>query len=432
MIYWNVSFILTFEFRSLSSVFCPLMSFPDHPPPESLRWLRSESVSRIMDALRGGGGEARVVGGAVRDALLGRKVGDIDLAATLPPEKTSALLTEAGIKVVPTGIEHGTITAVIDGKGYEITTLRKDVETDGRRAKVAFTDDWQSDAARRDFTINALYADANGKIYDYFGGREDLAKGHVRFIGDAGARIREDVLRILRFFRFYVWFGQGAIDAEGMEACRALAGLIPQLSVERVWREIVKLLGADNPLSGWRSMLEARVLAGILPEASDSARLGSLLAVEKKYDAAPSPLRRLAALLPSDEVTAVAIIQRLKLSKREAGKLLRLASLPALLAGKLDPIPFRRALYEFGIEDTSDAALLLAAEHPALDLEPALAAAAAWDNPVFPLQGQDLLKLGLAAGPAMGLLLRALEEEWVAADFKPSREECLASAKRRI
>jgi poly(A) polymerase len=180
------------------------MSFPDHLLPESLRWLHSESVRRIMDALRGGGGEARVVGGAVRDALLGRKVGDIDLAATLPPEKTSALLAEAGIKVAPTGIEHGTVTAVIDGKGYEITTLRRDVETDGRRAKVAFTDDWQSDAARRDFTINALYADAGGAIYDYFGGREDLARGHVRFIGDARSRIREDVLRILRFFRFYV------------------------------------------------------------------------------------------------------------------------------------------------------------------------------------------------------------------------------------
>jgi poly(A) polymerase len=385
-----------------------------------------------MEIVRQGGGEVRVVGGAVRDTLLGRAVHEIDLAATLPPEETVTLLTKAGIKSAPTGIEFGTITAVIDGRGYEITTLRHDVETDGRHAKVAFTDDWQGDAARRDFTMNALYADADGKLYDYFNGQDDLAAGHVRFIGEAVARIREDVLRILRFFRFYAWFGRGAIDAEGLSACRELASLIPQLSVERVWREIVKLLAADNPAPSWRLMLEAKILTVVLPEASDITRLESLLAVEKKYEATASSVRRLAALLPADSAASAAIAQKLKLSKREASKLAQLAQAPELLNGKLAPHPFRRALYEHGIEDTRDAALLLAASHPELDLEPALATAAAWENPRFPLQGQDLLKLGMTPGPAIGVLLRKLEDEWIAADFRPSREDCLAMAQLQI
>ena len=402
-------------------------------PDSGLQPLASDPAARrIMDVLRHGSGEARIVGGAVRDALLGRAVHEIDLAATLPPEQTTALLTQAGIKTVPTGIEYGTITVVIDGKGYEITTLRHDVETDGRRAKVAFTDDWQGDAARRDFTMNALYLDADGKLYDYFNGRDDLASGHVRFIGDASARIREDVLRILRFFRFFAWFGRGAIDAEGLRACRDLAGLIPQLSVERVWREIVKLLAADNPAPSWQLMLDAKTLTGVLPEAHDVNRLEALLAVEKKYEVSPASLRRMASLLPHDEKLATSIAQKLKLSKREAAKIQRLATLPALLNGKLDPIPFRHALYEYGADDTCDAALLLATAHPSLDLEPALAAAAAWERPSFPIQGQDLLKLGMKPGPAMGELLKALEEEWIAEDFKSTRETCLATAKQRV
>jgi len=387
-----------------------------------------------MTITRSGGGEARVVGGAVRDALLGRAVKEIDFASTLPPEKTAALMKQAGIKTVPTGIEHGTITVVVDGEGYEITTLRHDIETDGRRAKVAFTDDWQGDAARRDFTMNALYMDADGTLYDFFDGRADLAADHVRFIGDARQRIREDVLRILRFFRFYAWFGRGAMDADGFAACRELAGLIPQLSVERVWREIVKLLTAPDPAPCWRLMMEAGVVEQILPEASDVARLDSLIAVERHYETPQQPLRRLAAVVTGEAASTMEppIAQRLKLSKREAIKLQKLVVLPALLNGKLDPVPFRRALYENGVEDACDAALLCAAAHPATDLDGVFETAATWNNPRFPLQGSDLLKLGMQPGAAVGKLLRTLEEAWIAADFRPTREECLAMAKPKI
>jgi poly(A) polymerase len=394
--------------------------------------IANPAVRRIMEIARAGGGEVRVVGGAVRDLLLGRVAGEIDFATTLPPEKISELLTKAGLKAVPTGIEFGTVTAVLDGKGYEITTLRHDIETDGRRAKVAFTDDWQGDAARRDFTMNALYVDANGKLYDYFDGQKDLSAGLVRFIGDARARIEEDVLRILRFFRFYAWFGRGVIEAEGFAACRELAHLIPQLSVERVWREIVKLLAADNPLPSWQLLCDAKILDTILPEAKNTAQLKSLIAVETKYETPPSSLRRLAALLSAREISAQNIAQKLKLSKREAASLEHLIGLPARLVGKLDPVPFRRVLFEYGVDVARDAALLCGAAHPESDLEPALAAAAEWIIPIFPMQGEDLLKLGMKPGPAMGVLLKDLEERWIANDFKLSRAECLAAAKEKL
>lgn len=389
------------------------------------------AVRRIMQIAKSAGGEVRVVGGAVRDILLSGEAKEIDFASTLPPEVMAAALAKDGVKTVPTGIDFGTITAVIDGTGYEITTLRHDVETDGRHATVAFTDDWQGDAARRDFTMNALYVDAGGNLFDYFAGQKDLAAGQVRFIGDATLRIREDVLRILRFFRFYAWFGRGAVDADGYAACRDLAPLIPQLSVERVWRELVKMLAAPNPAPSWHLMRDAKILAEIVPEADNLQRLESLLQVERRYEKPPQPLRRLAALLPPNEIIAAEVAQKLKLSKREAAKLLRLASLPALLQGKLDPVPFRRALYEFGGDDAVDAALLAAA-HTGADLEPALAAAASWNNPTFPLQGADLLKLGFQPGPALGALLQWLEEQWSGSDFTMTRAECLALAQQKL
>lgn len=403
------------------------------PSTTTLQSLSSSPVTRlIMKAATDNGGEVRVVGGAVRDALLGREVKEIDFATSLPPQKMAAALNKAGIKTVPTGIDFGTITAVIDGKGYEITTLRHDVETDGRHAKVAYTDDWQADAARRDFTMNALYVDAAEKLYDYFGGQDDGAHGRVRFIGKAEERIREDVLRILRFFRFYAWYGQGDLDAEGFKACRDLANLVPQLSVERIWREIAKLLAAENPLPAWRFMVDAKILAVVLPEANHVARLEQLLAVEKKYELTTSSLRRLAALLPQDEKGAVRISEKLKLSKREASKIQNLVRLPALLNGKFDPVPFRRAIYEHGVDDACDAAILFAVDHPALDLESTLSTAASWESPTFPVQGQDLLKMGLPAGPAVGDLLRDIEQRWIASDFKLLRDECLAIARQKL
>jgi poly(A) polymerase len=421
----------------------------DRLDPQKHDWLKSRGLMRIVDAVAAGGGEARVVGGAVRDSLLGHEPHEIDLAVNLPPEKVIELLAKAGIKTVPTGIDHGTVTAVVDHKGYEITTLRHDIETDGRRAKVAFTDDWQADAGRRDFTMNALYTDASGKIYDYFDGRADLAAGHVRFIGDASARIKEDILRILRFFRFYAWFGKGAADKDGLAACKELKGLISgrdcsapgasarvvtataaPLSAERVWREIVKLLAAENSAPAWTLMKETGVLDEVLPEAGNIKRLEMLLKAETKYEMPPAPLVRLAALLPEGKASAEIIAAKLKLSNREAEKITALATLPALLRGKLDPVPFRRALYEHGADACRDAALLIGAENPTLDLEPVLAEALGWERPVFPVMGVDLLKLGAKPGPKMGEILRSVEEWWIAQDFRPSREECLAEARR--
>lgn len=395
-------------------------------------FLKDEGLTHIVAVLAKGGGEARVVGGAVRDSLLGKTRGEIDLACNLPPEMVMAVLTGAGMKVVPTGIDHGTVTAVYDHKGYEITTLRHDVEPLGRRARVAFTDDWQADAARRDFTFNALYVDGAGKIYDYFEGQKDLKAGRVRFIGVAQERIKEDVLRILRFFRFQAWFGKGDADKEGLAACRELAGLIPHLSVERVWREIIKLLAAENPLGAWQLMQETGVLDHVMPEAGNIARLGNLLKIETKYEAPCKALVRLAALLPAGIANAAKISQRMKLSNKEAEKLRAMLTVPQHLKGKLDPVPFRRALYQYGAEDAADAALLLGADEMSSDLEPALAAAAAWEKPQFPVQGEDILKMGVAAGPKVGEILKVVEEWWMAQDFRPPRDECLKEAKKLV
>lgn len=399
--------------------------------PKQHGWLNAAGPARITKALAAGGGTARFVGGCVRDALLGRAVGEIDFAADLPPEKTAELLEAAGIKVAPTGIAHGTVTAVVDHKGYEITSLRHDVETDGRHARVAFTDDWKADAARRDFTINAVYADSDGTLHDYFGGQEDIKAGRVRFIGVAQDRIREDVLRILRFFRFTAYFAKGAPDQDGLAACRELALLLPKLSAERVWKETCKLLDAKNPAPVWKLMIANGIVPHVLPEATNGGRLEKLLAAEGKFEAVASPVARLAALLPQDAAVARAVAQKLRLSNREAEKLASLAALPAQLRGKLDPVPLRRALYASGAEECREAALLLAADSPGLDLEPALAVIGAWERPLFPLQGEDILKLGLKPGPKVGEILRAVEEWWMLQDFRPAAAECLAEAKKR-
>ena len=401
--------------------------------PTQNPWMQIDGLRRIFAAIQSAGGEVRFVGGCVRDALLGRAVGDIDLACNLPPEKVSAALKTAGLKVSPTGIEHGTVTAIADHKGYEITTLRRDVETYGRKAKVEFTDDWQADAARRDFTMNALYADEAGKIFDFFDGRDDLAKNHVRFIGNAEDRIKEDVLRILRFFRFYAWFGKGAADADSLKACANLANMLPTLSAERVWREVRKLLAADNPAPSWRLIIDHKILPHVLPEAADIARLEGIIAIEKRFGTSSSHITRLAALLPPKAETAADVSKKLKLSNRDAERLFALATLPLHMSGKLDIMPFRRMLYEFGADLCHETALLFAAtEHKSTDLEPALAEAANWQKPTFPIQGDDLIKLGLKPGPRMGEILRSVEDWWIASDFRPTRDECLAEARRHL
>ncbi|MDR3450753.1 MAG: CCA tRNA nucleotidyltransferase [Alphaproteobacteria bacterium] len=381
------------------------------------------AVRRIMDVAREAGGEARVVGGAVRDVIRGGKIGDIDLASTLPPQRMMEILPAQGIKIVPTGLAHGTVTAVVDHVGYEITTLRHDVETDGRRAQVEFTDDWQSDAARRDFTMNALYADADGTLYDYFGGAEDARTGHVRFIGDAEARIREDVLRILRFFRFYAWFGKGDPDDAALSACRALANLTPTLSAERVAKEILKLLAAENPVAAWRLMMDSGVAAQGAGEAVDIARLSALIEREQKYAARLDGLARLASLLPENAATAEKIAARLKLSNRDGDRLAALAILPEQLRKNAGAQGLRRILYAHGAENVQAALFLNEG-----DIGAALTVIEAWENPLFPIKGEDIVASGIPAGPRIGEILRAVEEWWIAGDFRSSRAACLAHA----
>ena len=401
----------------------PRLDPADHP------WLGGD-VQLIVNTLAAGGGEARFVGGAVRDAMVGRAVGDIDLATNLPPDRVIALLTAAGIKTVPTGLAHGTITAVIARKGYEITTLRHDIDTDGRRAIVAFTDDWQADAARRDFTFNALYADTNGRVYDYTHGLADLSARKVRFIGDARARIREDVLRILRFFRFTAWYGQGTPDTEALNACRERAPLLPRLSAERVWRELSKLLLAPDPAPTWQLMVDNDILPHILPEAVNVTRLKRLVSVEKQH-AAPSALRRLAALV--EGAMENNIPRRLHLSNHDAAILEKLTFLPSHLHGKTDPVPLRKLLYKYGGPMVREALLLYTADHDGkFSPQAALNVIEAWISPRFPLRGEDFVREGLSVGPQIGTLLRAVENWWQDQDFHPAREACLAEARRII
>ncbi|MDD3030609.1 MAG: CCA tRNA nucleotidyltransferase [Alphaproteobacteria bacterium] len=383
--------------------------------------LLTPDVKRLLAVL---GDEARVVGGAVRDVLLGCVPVDLDMASSLEPEAVMSVLKDAGIKGVPTGIAHGTVTAVLNGKGYEITTLRRDKDTDGRHAHVEFTDDWQADAERRDFTMNALSVDASGILYDYVGGQADVAARHVRFIGDAAARIREDVLRILRYFRFQAFFGNDTPDAAALEACRVHARLVPTLSVERVAREMLTLLESKDPEPALQLMVQTGVLVQVLPEAKDFERLRALKKSERKHALKPSGLTRLSSLLPPTKEAAHAVAKRLKLSRADAERLEVLSELPLLLERSHSAQEVRRCLYAYGVSACTAAAALAGVE-----VFPLLAA---WEAPEFPLRGKDLLSEGLAKGPALGNLLRVVEGWWIEGDFRADRDTCLAHAKELL
>ena len=374
------------------------------------RWLERPGIRRLLDALDAEHGHARFVGGAVRDALLGLESQDLDLATTHAPVDVIARLEEAGIKAVPTGIEHGTITAVSSGTVVEVTTLRCDVSTDGRRATVAFTDDWQADAARRDFTINALYADPfSGHVYDYFGGEADIAARRLRFIGEPLMRIAEDHLRILRFFRFHARFGSGDPDPAGLDACTARANDLMALSRERIADELLKLLALPDPSPTVALMQNHGIFTPVLPEiiGDAGAAIAALAAVESAAAIAPAPLRRLAAILPRDPALAEKIGARLKLSNK-ARKRLAAAADPTLAEN-----PYALA-YALGTEGAEDR-LLLAGN----------AAAAAsithWAVPRLPLTGGALIARGVPQGPAVARMLKAIEQNWIAAGF-PSGE----------
>jgi poly(A) polymerase len=381
------------------------------------------AVRAVLAALAGNG---RFVGGCVRDELLGRKIGDVDIATPLLPEEVMRRLEAAGIKAVPTGLQHGTVTAVAPPRHFEITTLRRDVETYGRHARVAFTDDWAADAARRDFTMNALLLDAEGNVFDPIGGLADLRAGHVRFVGDAATRIREDVLRLLRFYRFHARYGRGDADAEARAACRALAPLLPSLSGERVAAELMKLLRAADPVPTLRLMSDDGVLAVLLPEATRLDRLAGLVALED----APDAIRRLSALI---ERGAAEVAERLKLSAAERDRLLALGAPGAPLDLAAAEKAQRRLAYRRGIDLYRDQVLLAGAVTGAAErVRALLTLAEGWRAIKFPLRGRDVTALGIPAGPEVGRLLAAIEDWWEADDFSADRRALLAELKRRV
>jgi poly(A) polymerase len=381
-------------------------------------------TGRLFAALGAAGIAARFVGGCVRNAVFEQPIQDLDLAVDRPPEAVMRALEAAGIKAVPTGLKHGTVTAVADDEAFELTTLRRDVETDGRRAVVAFTDDWLADAGRRDFTFNALYADPDGTLYDPFDGRADLAAGRVRFIGDADTRIAEDRLRVLRFFRFHAWYGKPPIDGAGYQACARNAATLRGLSGERVRKELLRTLEADGAPDALDAMREAGVLDHWLPEYAGSSRLRALMARED----GPDGLRRLAAILPAT-ANPVAIGKRLKLSTQESLRLEVMLAQEPVIDISSGPKAWRVGIYRLGGGLYADRLLL--SDAPG-DWRAALAMARTWRPPELPVSGGDALKLGLKPGPQVGKLIAAIERWWVEGDFAADRGACLAELERLV
>jgi poly(A) polymerase len=393
----------------------------DARPLAGQAWLTAPSSRKVLRALMAGGKPARFVGGCVRDGLLGMDLAgrDLDLATAEEPRQVMALLEAAGLDAIPTGLAHGTVTAIAPGWRFEITTLRRDVATDGRHATVAFTDDFEADAARRDFTINAMSCDGEGRLFDYFGGRTDLAAGRVRFVGAADQRIAEDFLRILRFFRFFAHYSRTPPDAPALQACAAAAPEIARLSGERIQAEMMKLLGAADPLPALRLMADSGVLAQVVAGSPALDRLARLLALAPEADA----LLRLAATLRGQDAAAGELASRWRLSSRDAERLLALVRdpLPDLRA---PPAAQRRALHRLGAAHYADLARLAAAEDGGA-LGKALARASAWQPKTLPLSGHDVMALGVAPGPAVGALLAKTEDWWVQRDFEPDHAACL-------
>jgi poly(A) polymerase len=384
-----------------------MTQLPDAP------WQHRAGLKELLAAIGAAQGGARFVGGAVRDTLLGHAVEDIDIATIHRPEDVIARLTAEGIKSVPTGLAHGTITAVLEGKPVEITTLRRDVTTDGRRAKIAYSDNWQEDAARRDFTMNALYADpASGEVIDYFGGVADLRAGHVRFIGHAADRIAEDHLRILRYFRFLARFGNGEPDEDAFSACVAHANSLMALSRERIADELLKLLATADPVRAIKLMVDGDIFLPVLPEITTAgvAHLTRLSERESMAGIECSPLRRLCALLPAKSETGEAVAARLKLSNKARKRIAF-----ALSASPPSDDPYALA-YRIGREGAIDRLLLeetVAAED--------ISHLADWERPSLPVSGGALITRGMAPGPQVADALRLVEEQWISEGFPDAR-----------
>jgi len=394
--------------------------------PETLgphTWITDARTKSVMESL--GQGAARFVGGCVRNTILGVPVDDVDIATVLKPEEVIAHLDRAGIKAVPTGIEHGTVTAVVDGKPYEITTLRKDVKTDGRHAEVTFSADWNEDASRRDFTMNALYADRDGTLHDPMGGYDDALSGTVRFIGEPQARIKEDYLRILRFFRFNAWYGKGEYDKDGLAACAANKDGLKRLSGERVQKETLKLLAARDPMPAIRAMAAAGILVEVLPEAANFERFAALSEIESHQLFTSDPVLRLGALLTGQEIEINTLADRLKLSNEVRDRLIRMHTDQTKLVSYLSIREVRKALYWMGADTFKDCVMLHWAVDPklnnAVQWRALLAIADSWERPKFPLTGEEVMAAGVPEGPMVGRVKREVEEWWVDVDFLDDR-----------
>lgn len=379
-------------------------------------WLASPDVRAVMDAL----GVARLVGGCVRNSLLGLAVDDIDIATPLTPDAVARAVSARGMKAIDTGAEHGTLTVILNSRPYEVTTLRRDVSTDGRRATVAFTTAWEEDAARRDFTINALYADVEGQIFDYHHGVADLQVGLVRFIGDADMRIAEDHLRILRLFRIHAWYGRGEIDAVALRASRDGRGKIQALSGERIQKEMIKLLRAQRPVQAVRSMRDIHVLDEIVPGDIDIEMLSRLCEIDVANEFRPDPILRLGAIMPGAEV-ARQVASRWRLSNDDRSDLLGLFKHGDLIAVPPDVRTLRRLLYRHGQAAICRQVLLAWARSGARHDDAAWRGvhrqALAWVRPRLGVDGADVQRAGIAEGPRVGQVLNEVESWWVDADF---------------
>ena len=387
-------------------------------------WMTKPQTAAVMDALEAAGGPdcARFVGGCVRNAVIGKPINDVDIATTLTPEQVTRALEAAGIRAVPTGVEHGTVTAVADHQPFEVTTLRRDVETDGRRAVVAFTTDWMEDAMRRDFTLNSLYARRDGTIFDPTGhGVADAKAGRIVFVGEAEQRLREDHLRSLRFFRFLAWYGKGEPDAQALAAITALKDQVAKLAAERISAELLKLLAAARGSSAVRLMAETGVLGVVLPGELNLARLDGLVAIETEQLFETDAVLRLAALLPDDQIAAGKLAERLRLSNAERDRIVAaLAPTPAFKSW-MSPREIRRAVYRLGAQAFRDRAKLAWAASNRTAVTPQwrgmIALGEGWSPPAFPLTGDDVIKAGAPKGPVVGQVLREVEEWWIDHDF---------------
>ena len=407
--------------------------------------MTTPATRAVVAALTADGADVRFVGGCVRDALLGRESSDIDIGTPDPPAQVMALLQRAGIEThtVPRGIAHGTVAALAGGTRYEITTLRRDERTDGRHAEVAFTDDWREDAARRDFTMNAMSATPDGTLHDYFSGRQHLAAGRVRFVGDPATRIAEDHLRLLRFFRFFAWYGQGEPDAAALAACKAATHTIPSLSGERVQGEMMRLLKAENPVPAVRAMWNIGVLAVLLPEAHGTELFAKLVGIKFTLPMPVDPIRRLAALItPAQREERDAAVHREALASRadavakqvaarwrlgadEGARLAALCELAATFDFRADRHTRQVLLYRLGPGEFQDMILMTWALLNDIQNKSAwremLDEASTWEAPTFLLNGADVLARGIPEGPEVGELLREVEEWWIERDFVPDR-----------